>query len=235
MKRLSLFKNNSMSEKESDQFLNDLIRQKIERDTKADWAQKLEEQHQVRRSDTPLVARRSTVAYRWMGIAATLALLVMAVWVYQSQSGGPARQLAGRFIHEEQLPYAGFRKGADAVLEKRMQAVEAYQRKDFNTAIHTWQQLQQLPEFSPDDQFFLGMCYLYNEQAEQALSAFGKHEKMDNPNQRFVQERQYFTALALLQTGNLNAARQQLQTLLQTTNAQALRQRAAKVLEAMGD
>ncbi|MCC6462806.1 MAG: hypothetical protein IT260_20230 [Saprospiraceae bacterium] len=224
-----------MSEKESDQFLNDLIRQKMDRDTKADWAQKLEDQYQISRSDTPLVAQRSTVAYRWMGIAATLVLLVMAVWMYRSQDGFQARQLADSFIREEQLPYAGFRKGADAVLEKRMRAVDAYQRKDFNTAIDTWQQLQAQPEFSPDDQFFLGMCYLYNGQAAQALSAFGKHEKMDNPGNRFVQERQFFSALALIKTGDPNTARSVLQALEQSTTSQALRLRATKVLAAMGD
>ena len=145
-------------------------------------------------------------------LAAALALMAVGVVVWLNRSA-PSEARWTELATVEPAPYQplGLR-GPDQGAEAFEEAMGAYQRGDFRAAAEG---LAAVAEAMPDDavaSFYLGVSYLLSERPREAIDSLGR--VIAKGESRYLDSALYYRAKALLRTGDLAAAREDLATLV---------------------
>lgn len=189
-------KDTPLSADQLEEISEQLIKAGLEQAQKEDWADKLRTEYGV---DKPNADKRVRLLPFFLTIAAGLALLLTLYILIPRQTTAPSLQAqVHQQLTKEIFPHSAIRKGASELDDLRHQFSQAYSGENFKLAITLGEQIIQLGNSSTDDLFFLGLCYLYDEQAEKAIPFFVPISQQINSSARFQREAQWFLALAYL-------------------------------------
>ncbi len=181
-----------------------LIKAGLDQAKKKDWADQLRTTYGV---DRPNANKRARLLPFFLTIAAGLALLLTLYILIPRQAKAPSLQAqVQQQLTKDIFPHSAIRKGPNELDDLRYQFSQAYAGEDFKLAITLGEQITQLGNSSRDDLFFLGLCYLYNEQAEKAIPFFVPISQQISSSARFEREAQWFLALAYLKLAREQAA-----------------------------
>lgn len=195
------------SPEEQEQLTRKFLRNKIDAEKREKWSRQLEEEYKVSRSGTALGKR---VSLRWVMAAAAAVLLVMVAfsqWFIGSNATS-VQHLAADFLQEERFSHSDTRKSGIGEHTLRQDAIDEYMSGDFTKAIKNWEQLQVKNEATREDQFYLGLSYLYDQQFQKAVATL--QLPVEQPD-KFEQERSWFIALAQIQLGDVASAQTRLE------------------------
>jgi len=149
----------------------------------------------------------------WYAIAASVALLITAYFIFFHTGSEPEELFAEYFEPYPALAYAPNRN--DTVAENlKEQAFGAYSNENYDEAINLFQQILE-KEDEPVVWFYLGNAYLAGNQPENAIQAFNK--TLEN-NTDVTNQSQWFLALSYLANNNPDRAVDVLEQLSNTNS-----------------
>ncbi|MCB0635587.1 MAG: hypothetical protein KDC54_03165 [Lewinella sp.] len=186
-----------------------LLRHHLDQDARRRWASELADEHGVRRGGSPAPLRRRHIR-RW-AMAAAIALLGLAAWWVTTPANTAYDQLADQYLSAP-FDYTESRKGPLELFLLQREASTAYINGDYATATQKWEELMQQTPVNESDHFYLGLCYLYQDQPEKALPQLEATTAFDHRHYR--EEVNWYLALAHLQAGQVEAAKAYLEQIV---------------------
>lgn len=232
MDLLKKYINNSLKEEKMEQIAEQHISYTLDQEKREAWKQKLEKRHGVKRTLPPLKkVRKLTLLYRGIAIAASIVILISAFFLFRPQER-THQQLANSYI--ESLPPMAdqltFRTNDDDRDVTETNIDNAYLNGDYDTAIGYWQELVNSGAATAYDQFYLGLSYLrkQNSQPERTIELL-LSAKEGIPE--LQQEINWVLCLAYVKTGQLEQAREMLESIVQENAYMA--KKAKKLFEAI--
>lgn len=200
MDQLEKYKKGLLTKEELSNFTDVFMRAKYDDDRQNRWQKTLAGQHQVKR-DKPEKTRR---IYLWAAsAAAAVAIIVFMLFSNPFTANASYEQLADAFLSEEFYENQEMIKGDQDVEQLNLQAIFAYNNKDFSTAIHHYETIVANGAATYEHYFFLGLSYLYTEQPVDAITNLLKVPE-SNAAGKFIQESRWFLALAYLKNQDLD-------------------------------
>lgn len=192
-----------------DQMTEILITDYFDQQQKTKWNKILEKKHGVSFPQKKRVKRIQL--YRTLAVAASLLLLVFAGNFYSNTNS--AENLVAQYL-EEPFPSEN-RKGIDAVADKRKEAIAAISAKEYLSAIKIFEEITQTEEAKVDDYFYLGLSYLYHENAEKAVVMLLEARTMKPSNFLDTKDEiNWYLALAYFQDGDKENAKKELKNFI---------------------
>ncbi|MEL6657033.1 MAG: hypothetical protein AAFR36_11335 [Bacteroidota bacterium] len=204
MNLLKKYLDGDMEKDKMERLTTDLVYQQLDPVKKENWREVLRKEHGVERSKK--ASARLLSMPRLIAIAASVALLITFVLIFNNKIATPAHQeLAQEYITK--LPIAGDQsviRSAEEEDELRLQANEAYVRGDYDTAIQDWESLIASGTATQYDRFYLGASYLRNEPGnpQKAVELLTQVEAAE-----LQQEVNWVLSLAYLQLDDIASAR----------------------------
>lgn len=214
-----------------------VVQQSIESDQWLSWQKKLSEDYNIHRnlSNKKPVAKVRPLRTWLMASAAALLLLVSGIFLIKTLDETSPVKLADNYINTEKFahPLELRSKGPEQDLSQmRTEAALAYIKNDYPAAISIGEQIiRQAAESSTDDHFFLGLSYVYNNQPSSAINQLLLAQQKGLLSGRFVQETDWFLALAYIKNEQHGMAAEILDKIIQ--NQQWMAEKALKLKEAM--
>lgn len=217
MKDIEKYTNPETSQEEMEELTGKLLRAKFNRDKKERWAEILEKEHNVRRSQSGMKVISRNRSRWWLLVAASLLLPVALYLTLWKQPEASALQLAEAYLSEEKILEPQTRKGAEEVAVWSQKATEAYNSGKYREAIEWWRKMEAevLTGMRPDDYFFRGASYLRLNDNEAAIKDFEHLRGMGTQTSKFQAEATWLLALAQLRAGHNEAATRELQQVVQ--------------------
>lgn len=187
------------SPEEQDNAAGQAIRHLLDVQYRKQLTQKLEKEYGISAKAnkssriTPLRLRRALL------IAASVILIVGAYFIFTGDTQSP-QQYAMNLVADQQIAHPGNTKGDTYNIENRLLAIEAYQSKDYPKAATYFSNLS-----SPtsEDQYFLGLSYLYDKRYTNAALVF---QQLTDDKADLEQEARYFLGLSHLLANDAPAA-----------------------------
>ena len=215
MNQLRKYLNGQMEAGEMEEYTGLLIQKKFDQDQKESWGRILKDQYGVERKNATKNKVRS-LSVRWIvGIAASFLLIIVSFFIVKQSSESPSQQLADQYIETLSImaDQSVHRKGQFQEETTRIKANEAYINKDFEEAIHHWQELQLNGHANSYDLFYMGVSYLRQKKSapEQTISLL---ETIKEQAPGLVQEINWVLSLAYIKSGQLDKARLQLEAIV---------------------
>lgn len=167
------------------------IRQVLNQNTRLDYQNKLDTDYGVRRPQDSEIKRLPI--FRVVAIAASIILLVAIsknLFFTQTHS---LTELVAITLLNDQFEHPGIIKGEiyeDQI--NRSSAIEAFNKNDFTTAID---QYTIISERTGQDQLFLGVAYLKNQNYQQAISILSTLNESENA---YSSEARWYLALSYI-------------------------------------
>jgi hypothetical protein len=201
------FMDENLQGEELEKFTEKFLAAKFDRDRKQRWQKILAEKHGVKPPRQKRSKSKAKVLYLWIGAiaAAILLLFVLNPGLFQF-SEPPYQQLADNYLTQDFFQNQGASKGDEDVELLKLNAVMAYNRKDFLAAIDNYEKVIASDDGEEQHFFFLGMSYLYNENYDKAVEVLSPIAAKEE-GAKFKQEAQWFLSLAYLKSNNPNEAR----------------------------
>lgn len=204
MNDLKKYIDGDLSAEELDLFTKKMLQAKFDKEREQRWKEKLASEHNVHRTQQTKVVPLKK--YRqWLFLAASILVIAVAVVFVLDSSPAPTT-LATNLIEQDFFDYQNTTRGDDDVEQIHLDAINAYNNKDFVTSIQLYKQLDNT---NVEHSFFLGLSYLYNKDYSQAVQQLLATQKNDT-NQTLTQETQWFLGLAYIQNNQLELAKQTL-------------------------
>lgn len=209
MEELRRYKDPNIDQEELDALTRQLLRAKIARDKKQQWAEALENKHGFKKGDTPrlVVSSQNRLLRRGLSAAAAILLLVAAVMFLWKPSTPTTLELAQQYLSEEKVMGPQTRKGSVEAEALSQQAFDSYHAGNFAAAIDHWKQLEGQGVMQAEDYFFAAMSYLKNGQLSDAINYFSKIRQQTGASVKFQKEATWMMALCLIQNGDNAAAK----------------------------
>jgi tetratricopeptide (TPR) repeat protein len=186
-----------------------LLRRYLDRETRERWARELARDYQVHRQGGRRIRRRLR-PLRYAAVAAVVVLGLTIWWVIAPRPAG-YQQLAEEYLATH-FDYTESRKGLLEWEQLHTDASVAYILGDYATATRKWEELEQQTSLNEDGHFYLGLCYLYQDQPAAAIPHFRAVMELDR--QHYREELRWFLALAWLQQDEPAQARQHLERIV---------------------
>ena len=208
MEDIKKYRQGNMQAEELDNFTRKFLNAKFNADKKNRWEKVLKEQHGVDRN-TPSLKPKTKTRKLYMlaaAVAAAILLLLVVNPIIQSFSSPSYEQLASNFIEQGFYENQDVSKGDENVEQLKLNAVFAYNQKDFPTAIKHWEAVVSSGSADGTAYFFLGLSYLYNKRYDEASTKLQKVGGFEDGN-KFKEETQWFLSLAYLKNGDLEDAK----------------------------
>ncbi len=204
MSKWNKYINGEMSDKESDEFLKQKMTKAFDEDQKKKWSAQLAEEHGIYRQPP---RRKLKILVYVGGIAAALLLSLLA---YPAFISSTSSTLQARLDQALDTPFPNYlvRKGETEEAEIRIQMAEAYNKKDFQQAIASGEQLLRSDSTSTEDLFFLGLSYLYHGDHARSIQVLSDAQEFSRSDHRFQEEIDWYLALAYLKQESFSKARQ---------------------------
>ena len=222
--RLQQYLQGNLSEAELDEQTRELARAYFaDADRKEKWGELLENnpEWQAFRASQKPTATSSTLAsepkrsYRWLLPLIAVLLLLLAALFYWFAQGVPTPSRPQ--LVAEQLavthPYNNSRSTEESATDARQVAADHYQSENYAAAIVAWQSLYEVGSATVEDRFYLAQSYLYQENYSAAVALY--EEILREERRLYQREAHWYLALAQLQLGQDERARQQLEFLSQ--------------------
>ena len=222
------FINNKMDEAQMEKLTKDLIHQQLDPGKRKIWGQLLQEKYGVEREAKTKPTNRIRTLGRVLTIAASIALVVVSYLLLNKNTVPAPQRLVQEYIQE--LPImadqAVARKGNFEAENLRMQANEAYTKRNFETAIGYWETLVANQDENSYDLFYLGVSYLRqkNSAPEKTIDYL---TQIQQQNIELRQEINWVLSLAYLQTEQEDKAKPILENIV---NKQEFMAKAAEQL-----
>lgn len=170
-------------------------------------------------------SRKINPSRRILSIAAVLATLIAAIWVFQSQFStlSPTELYANHF----ELPKISNVRGTEAD-ELWEEAGKLYDSGNYKEATPIFESLIDDPSFSLKDRtrFYLGVSYLMTNDFSKSIENFGKV----SPNSSFIQQAEWYGSLVYLKQENTQKARELLMKIA-NSNTHYKRKQAKEILD----
>ncbi len=151
------------------------------------------------RKRKPILERQRLSWPRVLTIAASIAILVLAVYFFAQDQTTP-QQLAAQYLSNTEMFHPGLPKGeVDETMSARARAIRAYEERNYALAA---QQFASISEPNDQDQFYQALSLLKSERTQEAADVF---EQIKN-QERYAEERTWCHALSLILNHNENEA-----------------------------
>lgn len=194
---LNKYKDGSLSKEELEAFTNKFMRAKYDDDRRTRWQRLLGEEHNFMREHAQQAGSTSKRIYLWIGSAAAVGLLIF-LWLFAPGiSPDSYEQLADNYLTEEFYENREDSRGEQDVEQINLQAIFAYNQKDFQTAIERYETIVGRGQANDQHHFFLGLSYLYLDRYDQAILNLRKVPELD-ARSKFIKEHRWFLSLAYL-------------------------------------
>lgn len=201
MINLKQYKDGQGSREELEEFTDAFMRAKYDSDRRNRWQSLLSQEHDFKReAGTATDSRPGRRIYLWAASAAA-AIILFLLWMFGPLSTSVTyEQLADNYIQEEFYENLEESRGEQDVEQLNMQAISAYNQKDFQTAISYYETIINQGQAHDRHYFFLGLSYLYVDQYDQAIENLLRVPEL-NAESKFIKEHRWFLALAYLKNG----------------------------------
>jgi len=213
---LDKYKQGKLTEEELDLFTGELVRAKFKQAKKDKWAEKLAEEHQIKRGKPK--GKILTFPYRKLAIAASVLLLVALIPFLQNYLQPESQQLANAYI-ENRLSLPDIQRGkipSATTVDLKSKANKAYANKDFKAAAKAYEALLNSDGVEDLDYLFAGLSYLYSGNSEAAVNKLVLAQNRITQDQNFWEETNWFLCLAYIKNEELEKARNQLKMIIET-------------------
>ncbi|MFK8105223.1 MAG: tol-pal system YbgF family protein [Saprospiraceae bacterium] len=124
-------------------------------------------------------------------IVAIVTILALIFVLNSQQEEVSAIPYAQNYLQESPYPISQYR-GETTVTLNLLKAQEAYEQKDYKTAIRYFEVVAEENKLSANDQFYLGLAYLYDNKTEQSLANFQALEQTQSTTFQFGLELRFF-------------------------------------------
>ncbi len=208
----------NLTEEELEVFTGEIVKDHFEKEELKDkWNQILKEKHNLHETVKP-PQKKSSV---WSSIhlikiglsaAASILLLVFSWFTYQAASSPTYEKLLSQELNN---PYVENLSRKGSVEELRLQAVAAYNDRDYATATGNFEQLKELDK-AVDWNFYIGLCQLYQKQSDLAIQSFTAI--LNHPNKKYTIETNWYLGLAYVMDEDFKAAKKHLEFVVNQSN-----------------
>lgn len=191
-------------------YSENIISNKLDRDRRKKYEQILKEEYNV----TKVEQQAKTFSLKsWLSIAASLLILVGAFYFINSMGSYDIKEVAQAEINELHImaDQTVMRKGEADFDEIRKLANQSYVKEDFVSALDQWRLLEAGQKTNQQDYLYMGICHLKLGNTKKALMQL----KKVNDVSAFTLEWNWVIALAYLENGNVEKAKEHLNTLIQ--------------------
>lgn len=198
MINLNQYKDGKASKEELEEFTNAFMRAKHDYDRKNRWQSMLQLQHDFRRDkiDTEVKPIRRSILM-WAASAAAVVIAFVLWMLAPDTTAVTYEQLADNYLAEEFYENQEDSRGEQDVEQLNLQAIFAYNQKDFETAIGLYENIVQSGQANDRHYFFLGLSYLYLDRYDEAITNLQQVPAV-NSDSKFIKEYRWFLALAYL-------------------------------------
>lgn len=207
-----------------------LIRQKLDGEARERWRRNLSRRHGIHRDQGR--GRLRPMLVKVLAVAAAVALLGLVAWQLLTPAPQNPQLLADQYLA---IPFdhAETRKGPLDYTRLRKEASRAYAQRDFALAVERWEDLAAQTALTEEDNFYLGLSYLYQDRAapEAAIPRF--KAALDMPEREYTGEAKWFLALAYLKAQRMEAARETFREIVTDESWNA--EKAVDFLEILGN
>jgi len=194
----------SLTPKEEDHLFSSILQQKFDQELKEEWAKKLSKDFGISKTAGDQSDKKWNIRKLFListGIAASILFLTLWQFNFSNQTM-QSHELALMEL-DEKLIHPGNTKGDISNALVKQQAIQSFNNEDFIGAISYF---EQLTSPAADDQYYLGMSYLYNKQYDKSITIF---EKI--PAGSIVdQEVKWYLCIAYVLNGNDQLAKDKL-------------------------
>ena len=231
MINLNQYKNGKVSKEELEEFTNAFMRAKYDEDRRNRWQQMLGQNHDLQRTGAAQpTSRGGRRIALWATSAAAAVVLAAAIWfLWPNNPVNTYEQLADNYLTEEFYENREDSRGEQDVEQINLQAIFAYNQKDFATAIERYEVIVNSGQANDRHHFFLGLSYLYTDKYEAAIRNLQRVPEIDERS-KFLMEHRWFLALAYLKNAQIAEGRA---VLLSITPGDWKYQEAQRLLEAI--
>lgn len=230
MKNLSQYFNNQSTKEEQDKITKVLLQNHYDRTLQERWMKKLEDNYNV--SPTQKDKTSSFSLYWKIGAAAASILFLLAIGKFYKSFSQPDTQLLVENHLAEKYDHNSIKKGI-GIDDIRTKAVDEYSMGNYERAIFFYTQIVEVEKSNIEDNFFLGLSYLYNQQADQSIPFLQK--AIDSPpsdNIRSTTIIEWYLSLAYLKNQQMDKAKVILEQLASENNGQ-IKEDALKLLRGL--
>ena len=218
-----------LSEVEFELISERLITEKLDRDKRKEWEEKLKSEYAVEKAPTRKFPFGRRSGFFLLSIAASLLILLTVFVLIPTNPLPQYLQTVNQQI--EQLAIMSdqsvLRKGPQEVQALRMEATLAYADKKYEKSISHWELVLASDSATGMDHFYLGLCYLQKTSPapSKTVESLLASRAMNGPEE----EIKWVLSLAYVKAGELEKAAQELAIIVQGQSYKAVE--AANLLE----
>lgn len=212
MANLENYKKGNLSPEELETFTNSFLRASFEQQQKDRWGELLEQDHEIAGTTATRKGPFKRTRYLWLSGVAAAGLLLFGIFMYSS-SNSNYEVLVDQYLAEGYFENQELTKGSFNTEQLYTQAIIAYNQQNFSTAAEQLERIAAMGEANDKHLFFLGLSYLYQEQASNAIAYL--EQVMDKGEEAtYIKECRWFLALAYLKNQQLEQAKHLLRTIV---------------------
>lgn len=212
LKKHSQYLKGTLPESELDAFTKEIVKGHFEKEKLQNkWGQILQDEHgieglteQSEKGGSSNNSGRIRYMRTALSAVASIVVLLLSWFAYQSLSLSPSERLLSEELNK---PYeAVSRKGSEE--ELKLKAVEAYNDRAYTVAEKYFEQLNEIEE-EIDWYFYIGLCQLYQEQANLAIQSFTTI--LEQPDKKYEIEAHWYLGLAYTMKKDFAMAKKHMQ------------------------
>lgn len=213
LKRYSQYIKGTLTEPELDAFTKEIVKDHFEKEKLQNkWGQILQKEHGVEGATEQVASSNNSGRIRIMRVAlsavASILILLLSWFAYQSFSLSPHEKLLSEEWNKPYIEARG-RKGSSIEDEElKLKAVEAYNDGAYATAENYFEQINEIEE-GLDWYFFIGLCQLYQKQADLAIQSFTAI--LEQPDKKYEIEANWYLGLAYTMKEDFTSAKKHMQ------------------------
>lgn len=212
MKKIKKYLNNQLSELEDEQITKTLIVNHFDRQLEQKWTKILADKHQLKLPPKQVRKNNFTIYRKIASIAASIAVLLMAIPAYQSfMQPSSQEMIASLYTTDNKKAIMTIKKSANEAKDidaTKIEAENAYNSNNFEQAIIYYTQITKAPSSLIDEHFYLGLSYFYNAQYKEAVAALSHANTLKtHDNFQSKEDINWYLGLAYLQTQQIELAK----------------------------
>ena len=233
MENLNKYFSGDLDDDQNEEVTARLIQQKFDEEAREEWGDYLREKHSLTRTpEKRTIGKRRTLLRYVAGIAASVLLLIAAIYLFQQNQSPAYHKMAVKYT--QSLPIMAdqiaFRKGNQDVDDIRLKANEAFADQEYEKSILLWDQLNKLQPLKHFDLFYLGTSYLLQD-LPAPKKAIQNLKLATTKSKELQHEINWVLALAYLHDHQLELAKDMLEKII--SNQQFMVPEASALLEVL--
>lgn len=206
MKLFDKYRQDRTSEEEQAEMTELFIQKKFDQQLRSKMSARLEQDYGITRTAAGRTsAVRRQMIIRWASSIAAAILVGFAIWQIASPQAN-YQQLTDELL-TAYVPSDEVRKGAGDFSEQRVQAINAYGRKEFAQSAQLRQVIVQAGAAVEEDFFYLGVSLLSQESPQPAAAVEALQQALAIPQGQLREEAEWYLSLAYLKSDRLSEAR----------------------------